>query len=375
MPAKKDQKYRSGNKPDGSFYNKREEFLGCHEKKFIALFESISTGIVVVSRDGLISCSNSFFSFISGYSDDELKGLNFASIFYGEDSSRVEEILNLSFSGCNPNTHFEVRFNKKDGSRIWADLCISSLWKGPDQKNYCYAFIHDVSAEKRYKEISKIAMRKMDLLGTLAKNEGINRVSAINCYLELAVEKINPECRQYCGVVSSHMESIKKYLEFAARLHDCDLHQPEWQLLSEIFEEVREFDKHIQVEYDTRFEEIEVLSDHALVLVFEKLFENSIRQGQFTTRVNIDFSEDDSGSVFIVWKDNGFGVSPDMKEKIFDKRHGCDSGFDLLLVREVLSFSGAKIEEKGKYGDGAMFWITFPPENCRYVQQAVLNEK
>ncbi|GEM_PF-5158742 len=364
MSENKNTEYRYED-TNNNFFNTIEEIIGCDEK-VVALYDNISSGIAVVSREGRIYCSNNFLSFITGYSGDELKEINFPSFFCGKDSARVKEILSLSFSGCNPNTHFEVSFFKKDGTRSWVDMSASSSWKGPDERDYCYVFINDVSAEKKYKDSSKNSLRKINLLGNYAKNDGINRVSAINCYLDLAGEKIDPGTRQYCSVVAGHMDTIGKFMEFAAWMYDCTLFQPEWQLLSDVFEKVREFDGRIPIDYNIRFNKIEILSDHSLVNVFEKLFEFSIKYGQVTTKVSVDLVESESGSFTIIWKDNGLGLNPEIRAKVFDKGRVAGPGFGLLLVKEVLSFSGAKITEKGTDGEGALFEITFPSENWRH---------
>ena len=63
-------------------------------------------------------------------------------------------------------------------------------------------------------------------------------------------------------------------------------------------------------------------------------------------------------SVVIEVKDNGIGVSPVMKELIFEKSVGKNTGLGLFLVRGILSITGMEITETGIEGEGARFEIT-----------------
>ena len=54
-----------------------------------------------------------------------------------------------------------------------------------------------------------------------------------------------------------------------------------------------------------------------------------------------------------------------MKELIFEKSVGKNTGLGLFLVRSILSITGMGIKETGIEGEGARFEITVPPGNWR----------
>jgi signal transduction histidine kinase len=64
-------------------------------------------------------------------------------------------------------------------------------------------------------------------------------------------------------------------------------------------------------------------------------------------------------------EDDGFGVVPEEKEKIFEKGFGKNTGFGLFLAREILATTGITIRETGYVGVGARFEITVPKEMWR----------
>ncbi|HEX3001433.1 MAG TPA: ATP-binding protein, partial [Methanoregula sp.] len=66
-------------------------------------------------------------------------------------------------------------------------------------------------------------------------------------------------------------------------------------------------------------------------------------------------------------EDDGDGITPDMKKKLFRKGFGKNNGFGLFLSREVLDITGITIRETGEPCSGARFEMTIPKESFRSV--------
>ncbi|HOL42135.1 MAG TPA: ATP-binding protein [Methanospirillum sp.] len=69
------------------------------------------------------------------------------------------------------------------------------------------------------------------------------------------------------------------------------------------------------------------------------------------------YAEISGEDLFITIADDGVGISPENEEKIFERGFGKNTGLGLFLVREILSFTGMSIHEKGQEGHGAVFEI------------------
>jgi signal transduction histidine kinase len=67
----------------------------------------------------------------------------------------------------------------------------------------------------------------------------------------------------------------------------------------------------------------------------------------------------------IVVGDDGVGIPPALKEKIFEKGYGKNTGFGLFLAREILAITGIIIIETGTYRKGAQFEIIVPKGTYR----------
>jgi signal transduction histidine kinase len=75
----------------------------------------------------------------------------------------------------------------------------------------------------------------------------------------------------------------------------------------------------------------------------------------------LEFSARESGEGLIIFlQDNGKGVHPDDKTRIFLQGYGRQTGLGLFLVSEILSITGITIRENGTYGKGARFEMVVP---------------
>ncbi len=94
------------------------------------------------------------------------------------------------------------------------------------------------------------------------------------------------------------------------------------------------------------------------------LVENSLMHGCSVTTLQIGFLEQiDCGILF--FEDDGTGVSPDKKQKIFERGVGKNTGLGLFYTKEILGITGMSIAETGVYGEGARFEIRIPKKCYR----------
>ena len=98
--------------------------------------------------------------------------------------------------------------------------------------------------------------------------------------------------------------------------------------------------------------------------VFPNLIENAVQYGGRITTVRLS-SEKRHGDLVIVCEDDGEGILPEEKEKIFARGYGRNTGLGLFLSREILSITGITITENGVPGKGARFEIVVPHKAYR----------
>jgi signal transduction histidine kinase len=98
---------------------------------------------------------------------------------------------------------------------------------------------------------------------------------------------------------------------------------------------------------------------------FFNLLENSIRHGERVTEIRVSF-QSAGGRGLILIQDNGVGIPRRIKERIFQRGFGRNTGFGLFLVKEILSITGLSITETGDEGAGARFEISVPEWMLRF---------
>jgi signal transduction histidine kinase len=89
------------------------------------------------------------------------------------------------------------------------------------------------------------------------------------------------------------------------------------------------------------------------------LIDNTIQHGVHATKIKISFMEE-NGHAVIIYEDNGEGIPASVKDKLFGKGFGKNSGFGLYLSKEILNYSGIDIRETGEEHKGARFEIIVP---------------
>jgi signal transduction histidine kinase len=109
---------------------------------------------------------------------------------------------------------------------------------------------------------------------------------------------------------------------------------------------------------------IEIFADPMLEKVFANLFGNSVMHGERVTRISVSCEPAGDGLLVTV-EDNGVGIPLDLKQVIFKKGFGKNTGFGLFLAREILAITNISIHETGKHGSGARFEITVPKNGFR----------
>jgi len=95
--------------------------------------------------------------------------------------------------------------------------------------------------------------------------------------------------------------------------------------------------------------------------------DNAIRYGEHIHTISFYFEISDKG-LFIICEDDGIGIPPEAKARIFERGVGRNTGMGLFLSREILGITGITIEENGEHTKGARFEIHIPRGTFRFVR-------
>ena len=135
---------------DAIWQRKRaEEALLKSEGRFRRLYESIRDAVASVDLSGAITEFNRSFQEMTGYTDEELLGMNFRSLtpekwHAAEDRIIREEVIPLGFSGI-----YEKEYERKDGTVFPVELRAFLIRDADGQPAGMWAIIRDITERKR----------------------------------------------------------------------------------------------------------------------------------------------------------------------------------------------------------------------------------
>lgn len=226
--------------------------------------------------------------------------------------------------------------------------------------------LRDITEERMASEQLRDVNVKLSLLASVTRHDILNQLTIIRGYGELLARGRAEEssCEEYGRRIASAGASIERQLRFARDYHDLGKEAPRWQTARKVVSRGRELGLGSELEVSTDLDAIELLADPLLYRVFSILLDNTVRHGVHATKVDIGYEVEEE-RVSIVYRDNGIGVAPEEKERIFDMGYGKGGGLGLHLAREILETSGMHVRENGKPGEGARFEITVPAGRWR----------
>jgi PAS domain S-box-containing protein len=126
------------------------------EIEFKTLFEQAPVGIAKLdTKTGEFIEVNKEYCDITGYTEDELKEMNFKQITFPDDLnidlSNMEQLIN----GIISEFSMEKRYYNKSGKIVWVNLIVAPLWKkDEDQKNHI-AIVEDITEKKEAEQSLK----------------------------------------------------------------------------------------------------------------------------------------------------------------------------------------------------------------------------
>nr|WP_320160712.1 PAS domain S-box protein [uncultured Methanoregula sp.] len=215
----------------------------------------------------------------------------------------------------------------------------------------------DISDRKKMEDSLKEANRQLNLMTSITRHDINNNITAIHSYLDLAEQKFaDPAQVDYIRKLKFATNAIESQIAFTKVYQNLGSQEPQWQNLDTVLP--RSFlPDHVSLTADLK--DVEIFADPMLEKVFFNLLDNSLRHGERVTQILVS-SHPTANGLTIVWQDNGTGIAPDMKEKIFNRGVGKNTGLGLFLAREILSLTGIIITESGIFGKGARFEIVVP---------------
>ncbi len=315
-----------------------------------------STAVSMLEPDGTIFYANEAFACMWGYAGrDAVIGME--CIVLGQAHDRYPEVVRTlhetgSFVGV-------LEFDRRNASPITLHVSATVVMGDGGEPLCIIVSMIDLTELEQYRRGLEQANEKLNILSDITRHDILNQLGAIRGYLSFVRADYPDDPAGYIGKVEQAAETIEHQISFTRDYQHMGVVAPEWQRVDLLVEEVRhELDTGC-VEVAVSTGPLEVYADPLFRKAVYNLLDNALRHGEDVTLIAVSFTATENGAV-LLFEDDGAGIAADMKEKIFQRGVGRNTGYGLFLVREILDITGISIRETGIEGTGARFEMFVP---------------
>jgi signal transduction histidine kinase len=224
---------------------------------------------------------------------------------------------------------------------------------------------NDIAKRTKVEAALEMANHKLSLLSQITRHDISSRIFNLMVDIDLAKEYAEDvRLKDALEKLELTSISIQDQIAFTKDYQEIGASAPTWHAVAPMVNQAAEKLDLQGIEIDIRLGNTEIFADSMIKKVFYNLIDNALRHGDHVTRIVFSSRETAEG-LLIVCEDNGVGIPPQDKTRIFDKGFGRDSGLGLFLIREILSITKIPIRETGDYGKGARFEMLIPKGDYR----------
>jgi PAS domain S-box-containing protein len=328
-------------------------------EQYRSLIETTGTGYVILDHEGRVMTANEEYVRLTGRSAlAQIEGKMVTDWTAPYDLERnYQEVKRCFKEGLIRG--LEIDYQKPDGAiqPIEINASVIQSGSGPIILTLC----RDITERRRMDQALRQANKKLNLLSGITRHDINNQLTVLQGYLSILEQKdADTMGHEYFRKMTDAAERISSMIQFTKEYESIGVNAPVWQncrKLEEAASKEAPLGK-ILIKNDLP-PDAEVFADPLIVRVFYNLMDNAVRYGGQITTIRFSLEERD-GMHFVVCEDDGDGVSPGEKERIFSRGFGKNTGLGLALSREILDITGITIRETGVPGKGARFEMAIP---------------
>ncbi|MDN7023298.1 PAS domain S-box protein [Methanoculleus sp. FWC-SCC1] len=274
----------------------------------------------------------------------------------------INDALQRHLEGRGAVYEQDHRISGKEGQRRWISQVGKVIATGPGGEPLrMTGIVRDVTQQRQYQEMLAEANRKLNLLAGITRHDILNQITILSAYLELLEESYgsDPGISQSLESIRHASKTIQAQISFTRDYGNIGVEVPEWQPVQTLIHRAAVQAELSGIALEIGTGDLRIFADPLLEKVFFSLIDNAIRHGSRVTRIRVSFRQDgDTG--LLTFEDDGEGVPASIKEKIFRRGFGKNTGYGLFLAQEILHLNDCVIREAGVEGAGARFEIVVP---------------
>jgi len=380
-----------------------EQALRDSEEKYRTILDSIEEGYFEVDLTGNFTFFNSALSRISGYSEEELLGMNNRDYTTPETAKEVFKIFNSTYRTGRPQRLDKYEVIRKDGEKIMLELSVLPMFDSGSKPLGFRGVVRDITERLKSEEEKKTLeeqlkqSQKLEAIGTLAGGiahdfnnllMGIQGNASLMLY---ALEEDHPHREK--------LENIEKYVHNGAALTKQLLgfaRSGQFELMpvdlnklvensSTMFARTKK-EINIKTKYQEDISAVEIDKgqiEQVLLNIYVNAWQAMPDGGDlFIETKNVTLDENSPGItekvsgdyVAVSIRDTGIGMDAKTRGKIFDpffttKEIGRGTGLGLASAYGIIKSHGGLIEVKSKKNKGSTFTVYLPKTGREVVPE------
>jgi PAS domain S-box-containing protein len=322
------------------------------------LVKTMKEGVVATNADGRITLVNPAGTGLLGVTEDRAVGRTLEEVEPG--------LVRLISGSGSPAAENEIVLPKTGASRIYDVQTVAILSESVAGEGSILTF-RDVTDRKHAENAFRNANRQLSLLSGIIRHDIKNKLTALFLYLDLAAQSPGQAEGATLDRIRDSATGIQTLIDFTQEFQDLGSAAPSWQNVGEIMAGVG---SQLEISGIRLIDEtggVEILADRLFPRVIYNFLDNALRYAHGMTRFSIRSARND-GQLILFVEDDGPGVPAEMKEQIFERGFGMNTGLGLFISREILGITGITIRETGEPGKGARFELTIPPGSYRFPE-------
>ncbi|WP_180335782.1 PAS domain S-box protein [Labilibaculum filiforme] len=349
--------------------------------------EQSPASIIITDTQGNIEYVNPKFCQVTGYSFNEVRGLN--PRFLKSDSTPLETYKDMWDSVlAGKEWGGEILNKKKNKELFWERSIFSPIKDGEGKITHIVAVKEDITETKKFQRellLSKRRAEESDRLKSAflanMSHELRTPLNAVIGFSNLCDESLSiTEIMEFVRLINMSgnqlLGIIEDILSFTLIESESVQVDEEEFFMADFLESIKKMSKEKQIQEnkhrlglqfknDNRYSNILVKTDfHRLLQVVTNLMKNALK---FTNEGFVEFGYKVDGEILTLYvKDSGVGINEDKKNVIFDRFRQADesitrtfggTGLGLAISKKIMDMLGGSIEVESELNVGSIFTL------------------
>ena len=340
-----------------------EEALNKSERELKSIINSAKDSIFVKDPEGRFVMVNEAMGQLFGVPALELAGMTDLDLFDAEVAEQNERMDQQVLAG--KVVEEEVSWNIRNNLHVFSLIKVPLKSEQGDVIGIC-GIARDTSERKKVEKALQEANSSLNLLNSITRHDVLNQLMIIRGYSDLVRASMKDQkLLDYMDKVERATRNIRQQILFTRDFQKLGMVEAKWQSAEELIDKALTALEIGKLEISVDLGGLEVFGDPMLEKVFYNMVDNTLRHGEKATKIAVTCRRE-GPNLLLVYEDDGAGVKPEEKERIFDRGFGKNTGLGLFLTKAILNVTHIEIKEQGEYGKGARFEMLIPDGMYRF---------